>query len=769
MDRFTEAADIIRLINLERNDKSVTPLLISRVCNFFDNIRLSDLSTADLKFLRFIASEIGIPHYYEMLSVYQDNELNHIDLKTFMSLIKESLLHIDEDIIIHSYQLEVLNKFNEHQRNRFFLSASTSFGKTFIVYEIIRKMMYRNIFLIFPTIALLSENLAKIYNDKSYSWIKESFDIHTLSETEIINDHNLFIFTPERFLSFMDRHSDLNIDFVFIDEIYKIDNDYVIEDEFIENERDIAYRLALFFALLQDNTDALLAGPYISFADQNDTNYNSSFDNFIAQNNFVVLNYNHIEIVNKYVYDIKSKSHYNLGEGIVLNFNSKNKIYRLISIIKSLRSNHENSIIYCHSRTEAESYAKKIIEDPLIYDIDTSSFDAFIHHLETAFNNDMSDWIVVRALKKGVGIHHGLIPKYIQKEIIDLFNNGRIDILLSTTTITEGINTSSKNMIVLSHKKGKKLLKKFDAKNIEGRAGRFLQHYSGRVLILQNCFKQIIEGQDECIKHKNYDLTSPKHEIDLFYTPDMFLSPDNIKYREQINLEQQELGIPDEIISYYKVVPKDSKMVIYRSIKKLSFSDLKRIGYFIDQYHTKRYIDIPGLELIINTIKPIVKDKKMSYFINTIKEGRNSCILTGLIISYCLKGLEGSIQYHLANNKTIDKSVSLSTSFIYNTLKYQVVKYFGVFNSLYKYHMSSILNKPIDNIVGLDLMLSKFEYNSFTKKGRVASDFGVSQKVIDYFDSVDISYSRSERIKSSFDDYEKLEYNKLKRIIDSKE
>ncbi|WP_419673672.1 helicase-related protein [Aliarcobacter butzleri] len=39
-----------------------------------------------------------------------------------------------------------------------------------------------------------------------------------------------------------------------------------------------------------------------------------------------------------------------------------------------------------------------------------------------------------------------------QKEIIKLFNNGDINILISTTTITEGVNTSAKNLIVQGHK-----------------------------------------------------------------------------------------------------------------------------------------------------------------------------------------------------------------------------------------------------------------------------------------------------------------------------
>ena len=55
--------------------------------------------------------------------------------------------------------------------------------------------------------------------------------------------------------------------------------------------------------------------------------------------------------------------------------------------------------------------------------------------------------------------------KYIQQEIISLFNQNILKILICTTTITEGVNTTAKNVIVLSGKKGTKDLKKEGNKN----------------------------------------------------------------------------------------------------------------------------------------------------------------------------------------------------------------------------------------------------------------------------------------------------------------
>jgi replicative superfamily II helicase len=65
-------------------------------------------------------------------------------------------------------------------------------------------MDYNNVVLIFPTIALLSENLQRLTSDENYSYFLDKYSIHTLSEVEELSEKNLFIYTPERYLSFID-------------------------------------------------------------------------------------------------------------------------------------------------------------------------------------------------------------------------------------------------------------------------------------------------------------------------------------------------------------------------------------------------------------------------------------------------------------------------------------------------------------------------------------------------------------------------------------
>ena len=65
-------------------------------------------------------------------------------------------------------------------------------------------------------------------------------------------------------------------------------------------------------------------------------------------------------------------------------------------------------------------------------------------------------------------------------------------------------------MLVLSGKKGRKRLKKFDAQNIAGRAGRFMYHYQGRVFILEKAFADCMNEEGEFLRHKFFDKEADK-------------------------------------------------------------------------------------------------------------------------------------------------------------------------------------------------------------------------------------------------------------------
>lgn len=766
MDRIEETANIIIDLNKYKRGQLKDFELIKSVCSYFDLIKNDNLNATDFKFLKYISNNTGIPHFYDILGQFaQKPNIDSFDLITFSSVFYESLLHTDKESKLHKYQKNILDMFEAERLNRYFLSASTSFGKTYIVFEIIKKMNYTNAVLIFPTIALLSENLERIISDVKYRFFREKYEIHTLSEVREFGENNLFIYTPERYLSFIEKNkSEFYFDFAFIDEVYKIDNDYLIDEEVKENERDVAYRLAVFYSL-NDNTDVLLAGPYMDFDIFNSPNYNSSFDNFLNENKITLLDFNEYEIVNKSFIEVKRLKSF--PEDIQLNlvFSSNKKTDKLTETAKAIIDIHQNLIVYCANRGRnggVEYYAEALIQSEILKNYKYSAYSDIIDHISLNFTDK---WILLRALKHGIGIHHGLIPKYIQKEIINLFNNGLIKVLISTTTITEGVNTSAKNLVVMHSKKGSKDLKKFDAKNIAGRAGRFGYHYSGRVIDLSNEFVKIINGEAEVIKHKNYDSNSPKDEIDLFYSKDEYLSDGDKVRKEKINQEQALRNIPDNILNLYKVVSRLDKIKVYDEISKLSPKDFEQIKNLIRIINYKLDVDYDGFQVILNVLEPIVKNQKLKFLIEHKGEREEYSMLTNLVHFYLVGGFKSSIQYHVGKGKSIDEAIKKTAEFVYNILKYQTVKYLGVFNLMYKFYISENTVQNFDDVSGIDTLLLKFEYNALTDEGRIASDYGVPSSIVDYYENS----NKQAEIKAEFDNYEIKSFDKIEKIIKKNE
>jgi Type III restriction enzyme, res subunit/Helicase conserved C-terminal domain len=756
MDKRQKTIDVIKALHKYHDGIVDVSEMIKDVYEYYDFIKYKKLSQDDLQFLKKIANVVGVPQYFDHLANFQKENISFQDLSlsTLSAQVYESTLHTDEINKVHKFQKDILSRFSENEQNRYFISASTSFGKTYLAYEIIKKIKYNNIVLIFPTIALLSENLEKLHFDEVYA----SYSIHTLSDvdTKDMQGKNIFVYTPERFLSFLEKHEiKPNFDFVFIDEVYKIDNEYLIdEDEKKEHERDISYRIAAYYSVL-GNADILLAGPYIE-------RYSVSFERFLQDNKILKRDFNKFEIVGKSYHEVKSAKKVKIDSDITIKFNEdeNGKHARLNKIISRLSEiEDDNCIVYCSTPSSAENYAKGL---PVLIKNEKISeeYELFVQHVSKEYGEE---WVVTDCLKKGIGIHHGLIPKYIQKEIITFFNSGIIKVVTSTTTITEGVNTSAKNLIVVNNKKGNKALKRFDAKNIAGRAGRFDKHYSGRVIILKNKFLDDISAEKESIHHKNYDLESKKDEIDLFYSSDEFLSAEDRVRRDNVIIEQEKRNIPDHILSMFKIVSKADKIKIYDSVVELDAGQHLKINDLIQRVNNSERISIDwdGIQVILDCVLPIVTTNLKDLIERKTLQGKGEhSILVPMLHNYLKSGFRGLVDYRRSTGETIDQATRSTARFVYNTAKYQLVKYLGVFNVMYKFHKAQSENIEFEQASGIDRLLTKLEYNALTELGRKASDYGVPAKVLQYYED-----EQTERIKSTFDAFEERSFENVERVI----
>lgn len=770
MDKSKAAINAIKLINQAKRDIDLRPLMIKAVCSYFDLMKDNELSQSDKLFMHYLANQVGIPqYYYPMLNVGTDVD-KEVSLQTFCNYVQESSMVVGDGVMLHRYQKEVLNMFTKEHRNRYFLSAATSFGKTFLIYEVVRKMRYSNIAFIFPTISLLSENIFKIYTKPEYAWIKNNFTIHTLSDTEIFGERNILIFTPERYLSFLDKNNELNLDFVFVDEVYKLDNGFIIDETPQENERDVAYRIALYELLKVDTTDALLVGPYIVFPDIADANKQSSFQIFLDRYGFIPIDYNLYDIVDKDEVIINTALNVKVNDSFNLTFTNRAKKTRVIQLVKQLLERSENTIIYCSQKHQTENWAKVLINgEAELKNINNDRVVKLINHIGNLFTDRKGNqWIVSKALKKGIGIHHGLVPKYIQQEIISLFNDGILKVLICTTTITEGVNTTAKNIIVLSGKKGTKDLKKFDAQNIEGRAGRFMEHYKGRVFIMDNEFSKCINGQAELLQHKFFDKDIEKQDVDIIFTESPYLTEKQIERRNQLNRMKDSGVMPNACFEEFRTISYEDKIYLYNTIARFSLADRNKIKELIKRFVGQHKPYNPGLELICQSIRPIIKNDKLRFYAENGDGVSGNCYLTGMISAFILRGFAGSANYYINKEHDVDKGIRRAANFVFYMLRYQVVKYFGLFNLLYRHFEATNEGIDINEINGIEALLLRLEYSADTKLGRQVSDIGASFKVVEYYDAKECNPDNPNKIRElydSLDDFEKYSISKIEQIL----
>lgn len=145
--------------------------------------------------------------------------------------------------------------------------------------------------------------------------------------------------------------------------------------------------------------------------------------------------------------------------------------------------------------------------------------------------NDFSDWLKINysehyiladLVKKGVGIHNGRLHRSLSQIQIKLFGErNKIDNIVSTSSIIEGVNTAAENVIIWANKNGKSNLNDFTYKNIVGRGGRMFKHFIGQIYLLEPPPIQ----------------TSTQLSLD--FTDDVVYSLDHERFRGELTRDQE--------------------------------------------------------------------------------------------------------------------------------------------------------------------------------------------------------------------------------------
>ena len=640
---------------------------------------------------------------------YKQENINEKHISELQALYNQSIVNmyrskVRNNNILDKSQKSIIDFYQSLDIKRMLISAPTSYGKTFIMREILylNQEKYKNILLVFPTVALLRENalnMEELNQDK-----KMGYNVIKSIDREIdCQDRNIFVLTPERAMQLLAQYPNIEIDFFFYDEMYKIDEDYCndetddndekknsyAERTFLDEARAKTFRICLYL-LSKRVKDYYLAGPNLKRE-----KFGKGMQRYIAENNIQVKEIEFeptkrimIKAYNKVIDEDYTNLPYIEKPGIVkIHSKVNDRICDVVNYIE--QKGYGATILYCTTPAKANEYATKLAENHQGNVVKNERFSEFIEHLKRNYNIDgsINEWSFVNVLEMGFGMHHGKMPKYIQKEILDLFNEGIFNLLFCTSTIVEGVNTNAKNMVVLNHSKGTKELTVFDFKNII----RYYHNFVGRYFLVDKELEKFEHTEDLTLNFVTYD-DQELDPVDIDNSEYMDLSDINKNLKHKREEQFKEYLLTNDIYEKNRLIKREYQEILLRFL--LNNNILYNKFY--------RYLSYPDILMQFTTY----------HAMNTVLDiFEKSGLLDATIVrrykavsnTYCNEGFHGLLRYEIDNargdkvkHKRIDKAYMDAFKTQKDIIEHKIPKILALFETIFSY-ASLLRRKTLDN------------------------------------------------------------------------
>lgn len=376
------------------------------------------------------------------------------------------------------------------------LSAPTSFGKSLLIDALLSTERYHRVAVVLPTIALLDE-FRRRFRDR----FSDKFKLVMHQSETSTDEPTIFLGTQERLI----YREDLgDLDLTVVDEFYKLDPDR-------RDERSITLNAAVY-RLLKRSKQFFFLGPNIDkISVAPDSRWNFEF----LRTRFSTVAVETLDL-----------------QGV------SDKHERLIEEIGEDRN--WPALVFISSPGRANKLAIELSEKMAVAE-DTSDFSVWLK------NNIGPNNFLSLAIYYGFGVHHGRIPRAIAAQMVRLFNQGKLPVLLCTSTLIEGVNTAAKTVMIYDKKINRDSYDFFTYSNIKGRAGRLGQHHVGQVMVFNDIpehtelevsptlFSEDDELPDEYIVHIDKPDRSQRSDDRFRY------------YRDQLGLDGNELMLASSI------------------------------------------------------------------------------------------------------------------------------------------------------------------------------------------------------------------------------
>lgn len=633
------------------------------------------------------------------LTVYSKN--NTLDSLIYNSL---SVSALDNNISLYPEQLKVINIIRSE--DALIISAPTSFGKTFCIFEYIARNTPKNIVLIVPTLALVDEYLKKIISKYKDIFSKYKKYINIDSETKIDYRHNnLFILTHDKVVENNSYSLIQEIDFLVIDEVYKLKKEE-------NNDRVLVLNLAYHYLSKKAKKYVLLA-PFIS--DVEDREKLNKKPKLFRTNFSPVVN--ELETIN-----VK---------------NEDDKVYYLNNLLE--QHELEKTLIYFPTVAKIPEFVNNnIVPNYKKIEIKDKKISNFVNWIKEEIHEE---WYVVKAMERGFLVHNGqLLNNGFRMYQLDMYEKSdEYYRLLCTSTILEGVNLSAKNIIITSPARNKNKFDAFDFYNLVGRTGRLYQHYLGYAYYLKEPTDPEYAIKD-AVKTIKFEATDLSEDFE-FHTNEEAECEQYKKFLEKLNISiddyktnigvkfkikrisetyEKYIELKDELINELKLLETNEirprGMLIELLYRIINYSDNRDFVIKLNSFLINKLINKNRLRIrkIINSTveQKIYKKTDINYIISTALRLKSSYIeheFYGMckIIAYFMQC--DKIDNNLIN--IINNKVLSSIDFVYfsNSKCRKTLKDLGI----YEYDIDKIIKVIGENLENINDIYDALKNNKF--------------------------------------------------------
>ncbi len=589
---------------------------------------------------------------------------------------------LDDSVAMHPEQIQILNEIKAH--DAIIISAPTSFGKTFCVFEYIARTQPKNIVLIVPTLALVDEYIKKLI--RKYSSHFSTYKIHTQLDANGEYDFsakNIFILTHDRVVQDELYTSIKDIDLLVIDEVYKLETD-------ASDDRVLVLNMA-YYHLSQVAKKYVLLAPFI---------------NSIAD----------IETLDKKPYFYNTAYSPVINNVITEELLSANDRYPHCQKLLKQIGDQEQTLIYFPTVAGMYRYVSGFIsQEPILDEID-DNIKAFIHWAKDEIHEE---WSVVKALERGYAIHNGQMPLGIRLYQLSLYeNHPQYNRLLCTSTLLEGVNTSAKNIVITkpSRKSDKNTsddnFSAFDFFNLVGRTGRLNQHFIGDAYYLKTPsdppYKKI-----DAIRTIKFELTDNSKDIDI--------QKGNIEEHEDYLTFLKHLAITHE--QYIKNIGSHFR---FDTIKDLYLNYCNRRSEIITELKKLTEEKMYGRGALVKILYAVCEGREDSFRANMLNSliNRNRpkirTVVNDAMRYYSSRGID----------TIISTAIKLKTSYIEHQFyaKIVIIKYFMQLERISQTYINTLDSRIVGAIEQL--------YFSSSKQKKMLLDIGIYERDVDTIISI---------------------------------